>query len=541
MAVFERAAGRSDATDEPSAPPAREGYRALLLGSRDMRRDHSIAREAWFSGLANDRKVDLLFELEVLLKGLACFANPRNHPGPPRRTAIVAVDFREPLRIARQGIARVNTIARKLLGEEERTFVFQRYLEHVIPEDGARSRFVRAAASQEPPEDALLALRHGCTNLLEVVDALVKQERVGFRTFYATLGLLQREVARNSFFNPIRALEFRPEFDRIRSPEVYALVQSVPGEEAHRLVALAILSMFRMLRYLSLAESMLDGREPARAFLVLAALRSDARALASHLRTHAGSMLADGYEREIFSVSARALGHRYESLLAEGHRLLDVKGALEGIAAKLRLELRRAFERELPGLDALPTGVELRQRVRTTTEGLRPALQSTILFLCKALGSRLDVHFVFDELAAKRQVGERLRRDVWMFAQIVRGFAAKAAVIRTPERADRWSSIDSFRFVKEFLAYFRAMGYPLLRANDYPRFDAFIHAMTSLEEPDLLDPTRLENAVQEAEAFYGFLMDLFESIGRREELAGTPFDRRAAAEALRLYLGDVRG
>jgi hypothetical protein len=80
------------------------------------------------------------------------------------------------------------------------------------------------------------------------------------------------------------------------------------------------------------------------------------------------------------------------------------------------------------------------------------------------------------------------------------------------------------------------MGYPLLRANDYPRFDEFMAAMSSLEETDLLDPSRLSTAVQECEVFYKFLMDLFESISKREELAGTPFDRKSAAESLKMYL-----
>jgi hypothetical protein len=535
------AAPRAPETAEDPSKPAREGYRALLTGSREMRRDHAIARDAWFAALKIDRKADLLFELEILLKGLACFANPRNHPGPPRRGAIVNVDFKEPLRIARDGLARCNTIARTLLGEEERSFIFQRYLEHVIPEDATRSRFTRATSAQETPEDSLVALRHAFTHATEVCDALLRQDRVSFRTFYAVLGLVQREVARNSFFNPIRALEFRPEFDRLKSPEVFELVQSVQGDEAHRLVALAILTLFRILRYLSLVDAITSTGHPTRALLVLAALRSDGRALTTHLRRQAGILLADGYERELFSVSSRALVSRYETLLAEGHRLLGIKGALEGIAAKLRLELRRAFERELPTVETPATKSELDPRLRAATEALRPAVQSTILFLCKALGARLDVHFVFDDLAAKRDIGERLRRDVWMFAQIVRGFAAKAAVVRTtPEKSDRWASVEGFRFVKEFLAYFRAMGYPLLRANDYPRFDQFIAAMASLEETDLLDPTRLQTAMSECEAFYTFLVDVFESIGRREELAGTPFDRRAAAESLRLYLGEIR-
>ncbi len=95
--------------------------------------------------------------------------------------------------------------------------------------------------------------------------------------------------------------------------------------------------------------------------------------------------------------------------------------------------------------------------------------------------------------------------------------------------------------MREFLSYFRAMGYPLLRASDYPRVDQFIEAMTSLEETDLLDPLRLSIAARECEAFFEFLTSVFESISRRDELAGTPFDKKAAAEALRMYLGDGRG
>jgi hypothetical protein len=92
--------------------------------------------------------------------------------------------------------------------------------------------------------------------------------------------------------------------------------------------------------------------------------------------------------------------------------------------------------------------------------------------------------------------------------------------------------------VHEFMAYFRAMGYPLLRGADYPRVDAFLAAMTRLKDSDLLDPARLVAAVDEADQFHAFLVELFAAIGRRDELAGSPFDRRAAAEALKLYLGD---
>lgn len=520
-----------------SLPPEGDAYADLLRDTRGLRREQSHAREQWIARLPADRREDALFELEVLLKGLACFANPRNHPGPPRRAAIVAQDYREALVLARDGMQRIVGLCRVLLGEQERAFVFQRYLEMLLPDDGVRTKLVRGAATQDTPEESLFLLRHALTNLLEVTGGVTRLPRVPFRLFYATLSVAHREVAQSAFFNPLAALEFRPEFDRITNVRVLELMRQVPGEQARRLVALTFLSLFRMLRYVSVLERVSrEARPTGLVYLVLAVLRSDARALTGYLRKQAGAQLADSYERELFKVPASQVAARYEELQAEAHRLLSIKATLGGVAANVRLELRRAFEHDIPAPDAVTSPEQLRAAVATTATNLRPALQNAVLVLGKALGARLDEHGVFDDVAARRSLSLRLRRDVWMFAQIVRAFAAKARA--TPSREDRWSGPSSLQFVREFLSYFNAMGYPLLRAADYPRFDAFQQALAALSETDLLDPARLERAVSEAEQFFAFLSTLFEQIGQRAELEGVPFDRRAAAEALKLYLGD---
>ena len=313
----------------------------------------------------------------------------------------------------------------------------------------------------------------------------------------------------------------------------------MPGVEAHRLVALTFLSLFRMLRYLSLLDRM--AREPSTrrqhvgsAYLVLSVLRSDARALSDHLRQRAGSLLSEGFERDLLKVRATDLRQRGPTLRASGHHLIGIKSALEGIAGSLRLELRRAFQHDLPE-PLSQSGPEFRAALAATVENLRPALQNSILFLGKSLGVSLQQGGVFDDQAARRETSERLRRDVWMFAQIVRAFSSKAQHSPTE---DGWAPLQGFQYVREFLAYFRAMGYPLLRAADYPRIDLFMAAMARLEDTDLVDPARLEDAIDECVAFHGFLTRLFEDISKRDELVGVAFDRRAAASVLKLYLGD---
>jgi hypothetical protein len=520
----------------PPGPPGGDAYTDLLRDTRGLRRDQSNAREQWLGRAAGGRREETLFELEVLLKGLACFANPRNHAGPPRRTAIVAQDYREPLVLARDAMHRIVYLCRQLLGEQERAFVFQRYLEMLLPDDTARTRLVRGG-SQDTPEESLFLLRHALTNLLEVSGGITRLARVPFRLFYAALSIAHREVSQSAFFNPLVALEFRPEFDRITNQRVLELMRQVPGEQARKLVALTFLALFRMLRYVALLEHVVREARPAGlVHLVLSVLRSDARALTDHLRKQSGQQLAESFERELFKIPAAQLAARYDELFAEAHRLVAIKATLGGIAANIRLELRRAFEHDFASPNSGATSDQLRTSVGTVAANLRPALQNAVLMLGKALGARLDEHGVFDDGAARRSLSIRLRRDVWMFCQIVRAFGAKAR--STPSREDRWSGPSSLQFVREFLSYFNAMGYPLLRAADYPRVDAFISALTALQETDLLDPVRLNHAVGEAERFSVFLSDLFEQIGQRDELRGVPFDRRQAAEALKLYLGD---
>jgi hypothetical protein len=514
-------------------------YNDLLIGTRRIPREQRAEREAWLGALEIDGKDELLFELEVLLKATACFSNPRNHPGPPRRSVVVAQDFRPALQVFRDGLQRAIALARQLLGPLDRAFVFHRYLETVLPEDSARSRLIAQGSAQATPAASLVTLRQGLTASHEVIDGILRLQRVPYRLFHALVSTVYREVDRSAFFNPLNALEFRPEFDRIKSAQVLDLIRSMPGVEAHRLVALTFLSLFRMLRYLALLGRFVSEVGPRRqqvgsAYLVLSVLRSDARALGDHLRQRAGGLLAEGFERDLMRVPVSELRARSPNLRASGHHLIGIKSALEGITGSLRLELRRAFQHDLPE-PGTQSGPEFRRTLEATIENLRPALQNSVLFLGKALGVSLEHGGVFDDQAARRETSERLRRDVWMFAQIVRAFSSKA---QHSQGEDGWSPLHGFEYVREFLAYFRAMGYPLLRAADYPRIDLFMAAMARLEDTDLVDPARLEDAIDECVAFHGFLTRLFDDISKRDDLAGVPFDRRAAAAALKLYLGD---
>lgn len=515
----------------------RDAYANLLRDTRGMRRDHAGARERWYAQLPWEHKEESLFELEMLLKGFACFGNPRNHPGPPRRVPDVAHDFREELRIVRDALMQTSDQVRDLLGEKERAYVFSRYLETVLPEDRERTRLVHDQLAQDTPEAALMVLRSSFGGYLELADGLLRLNRIPHRLYGALQSTVTREIGRNAYFNPLVALEFRPEFDRIRAPEVLEALHAIESEATHRLVALTMLTLFRAIRYVSLVERYASQPATARrSYLILAVLRSDVRALTRFLFRQAAGIMADGLERELMEAGASDIKANQDLWARRAATLLSLRRTLENIANALRIEIRKTFERELPTPSEAPADELLGPLLTQASASLKATLHSAVLDLCVELAPERALPELHSDGAGRRAASVRLRRDVWMFKQILRAFLAKADAAASGE-LDHWSSAASFVFVREFLNHFRAIGYQLVRRSDYERLDHFIAAIDTLRDADLLDEQRMHDAVDECRAFYAYLERLLAQISRREELRDLPFDKQTAADTLRVYLG----
>jgi hypothetical protein len=517
-------------------PSDRDIYANLLRDTRGLRRDQATARDGWFAGLGWEKKEETLFELEMMLKGVACFGNPRNHPGAPRASAAVAHDFLEELRILRDGISRINTLVRVMLGDKEKAYTFTRYLETVLPEDSARGRLLQEQLTQDTPEESLFVLRNSFGAFQDLADGVLRLGRVSNRVYSALHGTVAREVGRNVFFNPLMALEFRPEFDRIRNGEVLEALHGVRSEGAHRVAALTMLSLFRALRYLELVDRYAaDAASARRAYVILSVLRSDLRALTRYLGRHAADVLADGLERDLVVVHASEIAGRRASLIEETRWLSTLRNSFETIASSLRVDVRKVFLHDLPVPSTGIAGGELGPSLVVAAATIRASVHHAIQALTRVLApARTPPQLAMDR-DARRAGSERLRREIWMFMQILRAFMAKAEA--SDGASDRWSSSASFQFVRDFLQHFRAIGYQLVRSNDYERLDPFLGSLEELRDVDLLDKDRLRAAVGECRRFYTFLEEMFRQVSGRQELDGVDFDRSDAIETLKIYLG----
>jgi hypothetical protein len=518
-------AARADAT---AGRRVRDPYADLLRDSRGLKREQAAAREAWFAGLAIDGKEEVLFEFEMLLKGIVAWGDVRNHPVPRLREPLRARNFAAHLGAVRAAVARAVALAVGL-GGSRRPRALARQLNCVALDD----RGERPEAAAETPEQSLLALEQGLRASLAVLDGLAGVAHLPFRTFLAAVVGVQREIARSAYFNPLLALEFRPEFDRVRAPDVLAALAAVEGDAAHRFVTLAYLGALRLLRVASLARAAaLGGEGLPRLWTLCAALCVDARALATALQQRAPALLGEALERELMRIPAAELRARFDAAIRDCEGLRSLQAVLFSVAATLRAEARRLVKHSLPPCTESSSSAQ--RAAVVATEGFTEALQGAVTQLTVALRGMADPDRIFQDPAARRTVAARLRERGWMFSVITRAFRAEAAITPTD---DAWRGGPDLTFARDYLRYFRTLGRAVALETGYPHTERLAAALHALCDHDALDAERLAAAVREAEAFALHLDGAHATLSQRDELQGHPFDRLRAAETLRMHLG----
>jgi len=514
----------------------RDTYADLLRETRGLKNEQALAREEWFSALAWQRKEQTLFALEMSLKGLVCFGNPHNHAGLPSQTTLVARDFREETRVIRDTLDRIIRLTRQLLGSKDRTYTFTKYLQSVIPEDLERNRLVKEQLTQDTPQESLMLLRNVFGAFRELADGLFKLDHVNSRLFFALHGAITREIERNVFFNPLVDLEFRPEFDRIQLSEVLDALGSISSNTAHRVVALTFLVLFRSLRYMD----MIDGyaAEQASAHLahcILAVARSDLRALTRYLGSNIQQTLAEGLEREILQIQASFIKTRHFDIHRDVNIVLPLRRALVTLSHSLDLEVRKIYEEDFPGPGSIASGEELGSKLTQGTVRLRAAIQHFVRTLCAEVRPDLKPPRFAETPELGVAQSQRLRRETWMFSQVVRAFLAKAGAIHRYH--DSWEGSSPFGFVWEFLRHFDAIGYQVLRLNDYSGLDVLVSTLNILGQTDLFHTDQLKPAMTECAKLLQYLETCFVRLSQQDDLRQLPFNKHEAADLLRRHLG----
>jgi hypothetical protein len=484
------------AIDPAQALFARDFLFEVMKDSQRLRAGYLAERERWLRTLAIDGREEVLFEFEMLLRGLERYFNVHNLPIESQQD-VMSREYREEMRTARDAIHRAVQLTQLLLDPpSNRNLVFRKYLESQLADDRARGKLLEQSLTQETPQESLFLLRSGFNALRGVADSLVRVPQQSYPLFTDFGQLVVREIALNKYFRPFRPLEFRVEYDRIKSVRILEVLRKLDpqGERLRRSVSLAFLAFFRLLHYLRYVPV---GRSDLarRGYLTLALVRSESSSLAAYLE---GELAAD--------------------LTQAG---LQPAAGVARVAVEIRKEVSTVLKRHLasaePG-DGAAVG-----RTREALEGL---FKQWITRLAQLFEPQLKGLDLFDDYVSRREQAHRLRQDLWAFREICRRnerFALRGSL----EDLDR-----SLRALRRFVAYFRDVSYQLLRYADFEPFDRFIQILNEVDSHRFNLPRARRQFMEDCRTFSEVLSHTFAAVSKREELATVPFDENAARSVL---------
>ncbi len=471
---------------------AQDFFFELMRDSQRVRAVYLAERERWIRGLDISGREEILFELEMLLRGIDRFFNLRNLFGeaqPPQDR-----DWREELKASRDAVHRSVHLARKLIAQrQEQALLFRSFVEGSLADDRARGRLGAELREQRTPEESLFLLRSGLVAHQGILDHLLRLDAAPQTLFLDVGRALQHELFVSRYFCPPSALEFRAEYDRVSSVRLLEALRHLDDDKQRKAFALALLASFRTLRSLRYVPAP-PTPHTRRVLVILALVRSEMHALVGYLESDLPRLCA----------TAEGVGAVAAAGRAAAQPLRDVLGRVPPILT-------------MPLTD--------RAQLDEQRDAFVGATKDAIGAIARALDPALGKAELFEDEGARIAQSERLRRDLWVFREMCLN-TARALLQNSAD-------LHAAEALRRYATEFRDVGYQLLRHSDRELFDRFLDLLEGWSSRrGESTAIRLQRLREDCLRFADILDRAMELVGKRAELQKLPIDEAAYQQAL---------
>jgi hypothetical protein len=474
-------------------------------------------RDEWLAALDLENADELLFEMEMLIKGIDRFFNIDNLAiSDPNQ--VINRDFNQEIRIIYGALERINAIVRIMLAREtDNAYYFNAFIENELLLDYARDKFMNFYLDQQKPQDSLYLLKMCFANLLEVFDSLASMPRTPYQLYVQLGQLCSREIAINMFFNPLLLQAFDPNYDRIRNPIIALVVNQIGDETLRKQVSITILALYRLLHYLNfISADSTDKQELKDNLLIFSLLSSDAKVLQSYLESDLRCALK-------------------KVTLDDGSELSEQKDEfcnyVDSVAFQISMEMRKVFGQILKDLSEFNNLVRLRSSIESSKGILQNFLQQSIVMIVQVFRG-VEGHEIFPDFTSRVEQSMRLREDLWVFHEIF-DLYEKAATADPP---DIEAVLNYFATINAFIHYFQSLSYKLVRYADHEHFDKFFSFFSEVSNEDLQNKYKLKEINKNFHYFKMFLETTLGQINQRTELQERPLNSMDAGKILAQFL-----
>ncbi len=481
----------------------RDFFFEMFKDSDNLRVHYHLDRDTWFRKLQLPRKEERLFELEMYLRAFGCFFNLHNQFGSDTERAITS-DFSEELRVLSAAMERGIALSQLLLDRGmASTMNFHSYLENQVAPDYLRLQILRRGLDQKGPDESLFLLNRCLRDLKKVSDHLLKRPPCTYRLFYHFGQLVTREIAFNKHFNPLLILEFRPEYDRIRSVPIIDTLQGIANQIARGATSRIFLGLFRLLHYLRYVPRQGSHRAMRRSLILFTLFYSEANTLAGFLR--------------VLSDKPSAIGHALGATCRK-------------VSEEIKIKLRDVLGERIVRMD-IDEG-KLKGGLQHTVADGRMQLESfvkeCVASFVRVYRTDATVEQLFDSSRNQRDQSVRLRSDLWVFKRLIDSAIeetndAKTIPIGASERLLRFSD------------YFLETSLNFLRYGDGGPFERFAQVISDGAKQSGSNGVLRARFLKDTMRFRDLISETYEQICCRNELERVPVDDLELEQVLKKW------
>ena len=344
---------------------------------------------SWIKRVQSQGVIESLFNLETRLKGIRSFFKIDHIPlSEEERSELVTRNFAPEIAIVRQAIQICETYACMVVktGVGDK-FEFEEFLENQMRRDRMLDFSVSRILEQRTPHDSVTQLLESLNDLRITLDAFKPQSELNYQLFVSLGRFFNREIKNCRYIDMLMSQRFRLQYDHVDNKALTSVMRRISSDSVRRNMALALLYLFRFLKYLKLVSADLEGDRPLKQNLVVFAL----------LHEELGNL--SDFLRSRFLKNQEA-----------GDPL---RNAAELISYSLKMEAQRVLNRELIFLSRETDPMQVYARIENGHGLLRNSCQSGILTLIQSIDKDFNAMTLFPSRAEKLVAAEKLRRDLW--------------------------------------------------------------------------------------------------------------------------------
>jgi hypothetical protein len=425
-------------------PPEVKTYGSQNLFLDALRSEITAGSEnlaAWIRQIQAQDAMDSLFRLETWLKSIRAFFNFDHFPGMEvERSEIVSRNFNSEIKIVREAVLICEGCACAIIKPAKtEQLEFEEFIEVQMRKNRVLDTHVSRIVEQLTPSDSISQLLEFLNDFRVNIDALKNLPNLSYQLFLSLGRSFQRELKNCRYIDMLMSQRFRLQYDLIDNKALTNVLRSILDDSVRRNVALALLYLFRFLKYLKIVSADLDKDRPLQHDLLIF------------------SLLHEEMDNLHGLLKNRILKSR------EAGR--DLRNAAGLIAYSLKTESQRVLYRELAYASRRTDAATVFSKIENSHGLLRNCFQSCIVTLVQSIDKTFDSTVLFPSRADSLISAEKLRQNLWSLRQWL------ITILENKEE------LDSNKIIEQ-LAAFKDSSLQSLMYKDWAEFESFTDSLT---------------------------------------------------------------